>query len=144
MLDYSTVEVLSKSYYLFFESLKALVPVTVLGIIIMIFISYKQHCSAMVYLSRGVSVILLELLTVFLMCNVILKENYVRIETKDVEMSSAFFPSSDKCPRLEKVGDKIYFYTHVSSENTSSSYKIKKEVQEDFNGLLFDLQNQKK
>ena len=144
MLDYSTVEVLSKSYYMFFETLKSFAPLIVLLGIITISLFYKQHYSAIECLFAGVGIMFIFSLWIFFTCSFIVKENYVRIETKDVEMSSAFFPSSDKCPRLEKVGDKVYFYTHVSSENTSSSYKIKKEVQEDFNGLLFDLQNQKK
>lgn len=73
-----------------------------------------------------------------------IKLSLVRIGTKDIKMSSTVFPPSDDYPRLKKEGDKVYYYTYVRSENVSSPYKVKEEVQKEFDKILFGLKNQQK
>lgn len=79
----------------------------------------------------------------FLGSNVFQKDSHlIKIEVNDIKLNDYTFPQSKDYPYLKKENGKVYYYTLISGRNINNPWKIKKEIQDKFDEIVFNLENQ--
>lgn len=142
MLDYKTIEVLTKGFRLSPNTL------LYLGIIIGagVFMGILIYKIPMMEIKDAVIVGVLTSLALtfgFLGSNVFQKDSHlIKIEVNDIKLNDYTFPQSKDYPYLKKENGKVYYYTLISGRNINNPWKIKKEIQDKFDEIVFNLENQ--
>lgn len=69
--------------------------------------------------------------------------NLIRIEVNDIKLNGYTLSQSKDYPYLKKENGKVYYYTLINGKNVNNPWKIKKEIQDEFDEIVFNLENQK-
>lgn len=143
MLDYKTIEVLTKGFRLSPNTLLYLGIIIGVGVFMGILILNIP----MMEIKDAVIVGVLASLSLtfgFIGSDVFQKDsNLIRIEVNDIKLNDYTFPQSKDYPYLKKENGKVYYYTLINGKNVNNPWKIKKEIQDEFDEIVFNLKNQK-
>lgn len=143
MLDYKTIEVLTKGFRLSPNTL------LYLGIIIGagVFMGILVYKIPMMEIKDAVIVGVLASLSLtfdFLGSNVFQKDSHlIKIEVNDIKLNDYTLSQSKDYLYLKKENGKVYYYTLINGKNVNNPWKIKKEIQDEFDEIVFNLENQK-
>lgn len=139
MLDYSTIQVINPDMGLNPSSTSLIIWWIFVGVALALFVSIKMNNT-----SGGIFAGLFFLIAclIFSWCiGAIQNVALIKIEAKNIEISSNVYPSAKTYPYLQKEGDKIYYYDMISTKNIEDPYQIKKETEKSFEKILFNLKN---
>ena len=142
MLDYSTIQVINPDMGLNPSSTSLIIWWIFVGVAIALFITIKMNNT-----SGGIFAGLFFIIAclIFSWCiGVIRNVALVKIEAKNIEISSNIYPSASKYPYFQKEGDKVYYYDIIWSQNIGNPYEIKEDIKDNFEQLSFNLKNQVK
>lgn len=142
MLDYKTIEILSQGFRLTPRIFFYLIFIVVAGIIAAAAIYQESE-------ERGKS-ILVGIVVSFLCLGLVYfcggfqeQSTLVKIGVNDVELKTDIYPQTEKYPCLKKENDKVYYFTYINGKHVNNPYKIKEEIQSEFEGIIFNLKNEK-
>lgn len=143
MLDYKTIEVLTKGSRLSPNTLLYLGIIIGVGVFMGILILNIP----MMEIKDAVIVGVLASLSLtfgFMGSDLFQKDsNLIRIEVNDIKLNDYTPPQSKDYPYLKKENGKVYYYTLINGRNINNPWKIKKEIQDEFDEIVFNLENQK-
>lgn len=143
MLDYKTIEVLTKGFRLSPNALLYLGIIIGVGVFMGILILNIPTMEIKDAVIVGV-LASLSLTFGFIGSDVFQKDsNLIKIEVNDIKLNDYTFPQSKEYPYLKKENGKVYYYTLISGKNVNNPWKIKKEIQDEFDEIVFNLENQK-
>lgn len=143
MLDYKTIEVLTKGFRLSPNTLLYLGIIIGVGVFMGILILNIPTMEIKDAVIVGV-LASLSLTFGFIGSDVFQKDsNLIRIEVNDIKLNDYTFPQSKDYPYLKKENGKVYYYTLINGKNVNNPWKIKKEIQDEFDEIVFNLENQK-
>lgn len=139
MLDYSTIQIVNPNMGPHPASIPLLIGIIVLGVMIAVFITVNND-----NIAGGVAVGLIFSIVCFAFgkhTGSIDNSALIKIEVKDIEISSNIYPSAKKYPYLQKEGDKVYYYDTIWARKLGDPYKIKEDIIGNFEHIVFNLKN---
>lgn len=143
MLDYKTIEVLTKGSRLSPNTLLYLGIIIGVGVFMGILILNIPTMEIKDAVIVGV-LASLSLTFGFIGSDVFQKDsNLIRIEVNDIKLNGYTLSQSKDYPYLKKENGKVYYYTLINGKNVNNPWKIKKEIQDEFDEIVFNLENQK-
>lgn len=139
MLDYSTIQVINPDMGLHPSSTPLIIWWIFVGVALGLFIGIKMNNT-----SGGIFAGLFFTIACLIFSwsvGIIQNVALIKIEAKNIEISSNVYPSEKEYPYLQKEGDKIYYYDMISTKNIEDTYQIKKETEGSFEKISFNLKN---
>lgn len=142
MLDYSTIQVINPDMGLHPSSTPLIIWWIFVGVALGLFIGIKMNNT-----SGGIFAGLFFTIACLIFSwsiGIIQNVALIKIEAKNIEISSNVYPSEKEYPYFQKEGDKVYYYDLISSKDVENSYKIKEGTKKNFEKISFNLKNEVK
>lgn len=142
MLDYKTIEILSQGFKLTPIVLIYLIIIVAAGIMFGLNV-YNDYMERNESILAGIILSFACLVIMYFIGGFQEKSTLVKIEVNDVELKTDIYPQTKKYPYLKKENDKVYYFTYINGKHANNPYKIKGEIQDKFEGIVFNLKNEK-
>lgn len=143
MLDYSTIEVVTKALDkpTFFTPLMILLIVILIVGLICIAIAYQKYITIF-FLGLLIASAILSFSKTYDSFNPTF--SLIKMEATGIEMDTDIFPDENSVQYLKKEDEKIYFYTIIYQKSLDDLDEIKDLTENGFKKILFNLEHQKK
>lgn len=140
MLDYKTIEILTQGFRFTPRILWYLIMIIAIGIVFGVSF-YQDSMEYGKSILSGIAISFLILIIIYFIGGFKEQSTLVKIEVNNVDLKTDTYPQTKKYPYLKKENDKVYYLTYINGKHVNNPYKIKEEIQDKFNEIVFNLEN---